>query len=206
MVKNWFSTVFLPSLFDKSGEGRGVWLTAKQTTICLENMKQHTTRDEWGERHTFATYNWNGRALLLSYSHKNGCGKLLFGGVARAPFNPNGKHLDTGPQIINYLMTCRSAEDLNNFTKWAGVQVIKLTDNDTETAYILANAYNIAVNLQANVLKKITNKNLPATAETLLILAEDEERKRDRAQSENKNSATQFARLARYCKHLSRLW
>lgn len=78
----WFETCFLPSLFQRAGTGKGMWLTAKQTAICADNMEAHHVRNEMAYgvmyNRVYYTCNWQGRAIVLDYSKKNGCGCIRF--------------------------------------------------------------------------------------------------------------------------------
>lgn len=78
----WFEDTFLESLFQRYGN-KQTWLTAKQTAVCGKYMEQHTTaiRDEVGcvRRHTYFTYWWKNREVVLNYSKLNGCGTIQFG-------------------------------------------------------------------------------------------------------------------------------
>ena len=40
---NWFYDTFLPSLLERAGTNKGMWLSRKQTAICIEKMEKHTT-------------------------------------------------------------------------------------------------------------------------------------------------------------------
>lgn len=79
----WFDTTFLPSLFEKAGIGKSLWLSQKQTAICVKYMEQHTvcSCDEVGNicRHLNYTCIWQDRDVILSYSKLNGCGTISFG-------------------------------------------------------------------------------------------------------------------------------
>lgn len=80
---NWFDTVFLPSLYSRSGTTSNLWLSQKQTTICCENMAKSSIRYDagCGEMYSHNTYRceWDGREVTLEYSKKNGCGCIRFG-------------------------------------------------------------------------------------------------------------------------------
>lgn len=79
----WFDTTFLPSLFEKAGVGKSLWLSQKQTAVCVKYMEQHTVcfGDEVGNicRHLNYTCTWQDRDVILSYSKLNGCGTIYFG-------------------------------------------------------------------------------------------------------------------------------
>lgn len=79
----WFAETFLPSLFERAGIGKGLWISQKQTAICTDNMQRKTVRyDSDGYRtiynHDNYSCEWNGRKVNLSYSKKNGCGSIEF--------------------------------------------------------------------------------------------------------------------------------
>lgn len=83
---SWFYDTFLPSLLERAGTNKGMWLSQKQTTICIERMAVHTVmvpqfqRDCY--RHNYYTMEWNGRHVHLNYSKLNGCGQITFGFTA----------------------------------------------------------------------------------------------------------------------------
>lgn len=61
-----------------------MWLSQKQTAICIQNMDLRQVRfdpDGYGVRCTHNNYtcDWDGRRVVLSYSKKNGCGYISFG-------------------------------------------------------------------------------------------------------------------------------
>jgi len=83
MSSKWFDSVFLPSLFERAGTDKSLWLSRKQTAICTENMERKTVRydsDGYGTIYNHDNYSceWNGRKVNLSYSKKNGCGSIEF--------------------------------------------------------------------------------------------------------------------------------
>jgi len=83
-MNKWFSSVFLPSIFGRCGADKGMWLSQKQTAICVDNMERRTVRydsDGYGTMHSHDNYftEWEGRNVSLSYSKKNGCGYISFG-------------------------------------------------------------------------------------------------------------------------------
>ena len=83
-MSKWFYNTFLPSIFERCGAGKNMWLSGKQTAICIDNMERHTVRfdsDGYGTmwNHENYTCEWNGRSVFLSYSKKNGCGCVEFG-------------------------------------------------------------------------------------------------------------------------------
>lgn len=78
----WFNDVFLPSLFERAGIGKTLWLSRKQTAVCTDHMEKKTFSfsDGFGTyRHDNYFYSWNGRQVILSYSKLNGCGSISFG-------------------------------------------------------------------------------------------------------------------------------
>lgn len=82
-MNKWFSE-FLESLFQRAGTDRAMWLTAKQTAVCVERMDCKTVRYDargYGTMYNHDNYycKWDGRDVLLSYSKKNGCGRIEFG-------------------------------------------------------------------------------------------------------------------------------
>lgn len=85
MANKWFSSVFLPSVFESCGTGRSRWLTKRQSAVCVEHMELERipvpidgVGDRTGFHHNYA-YEWRGRRVVLSYSKKNGCGFITFG-------------------------------------------------------------------------------------------------------------------------------
>ena len=79
----WFDTTFLPSLFEKAGVGKSLWLSRKQTDVCVKYMEQHVVcfQDEMGNICHRLNYTciWQDRDVFLSYSKLNGCGTISFG-------------------------------------------------------------------------------------------------------------------------------
>ena len=84
-MNKWFAETFLPSIFDRCKDrGKEMWLSQKQTAVCIQNMELRQVRfdpDGYGVRCTHNNYTceWNGRKVVLSYSKKNGCGFISFG-------------------------------------------------------------------------------------------------------------------------------
>lgn len=39
---SWFYDTFLPSLLERAGTNNGMWLSRKQTAICIKKMEKHT--------------------------------------------------------------------------------------------------------------------------------------------------------------------
>ena len=78
----WFYETFLPSLFDRAGAEKGMWLSQKQTAVCTRYMEKHSVRtdDFFGDRNTnlYYTCKWGERDVQLSYSKLNGCGMIRF--------------------------------------------------------------------------------------------------------------------------------
>lgn len=75
---NWFNDVFLPSLFERAEPLKSIYLTQKQTAVCVRNMEYHCIKDCNGS-HEWYTCTWRGRSVELSYSKKNQCGSIRFG-------------------------------------------------------------------------------------------------------------------------------
>jgi hypothetical protein len=83
-MNKWFGDVFLQSIFDNVGAGKQKWLSAKQTAICVSNMRRTVVRydsDGYGKMYNHENYDctWNGRYVHMWYSKKNGCGCIEFG-------------------------------------------------------------------------------------------------------------------------------
>lgn len=79
----WFSN-FLESLFQRAGACKPMWLTAKQTSVCIQYMECETIRydsDGYGTMYNHDNYfcSWDGRRVFMCYSKKNGCGRIEFG-------------------------------------------------------------------------------------------------------------------------------
>lgn len=81
-MNKWFNEVFLNSLFNRTEIGKSLWLTRKQTAICVKNMELKTMnyKNKYGfnYNHLYYTYLWNDREVNLQYSKKNGCGSITF--------------------------------------------------------------------------------------------------------------------------------
>ena len=81
-MNKWFSETFLPSVFDRAGTDKSMWLSRKQTSICVDNMEKHTVMQAQFQgdytRHNYYTAEWNGRKIDLQYSKLNGCGTITF--------------------------------------------------------------------------------------------------------------------------------
>ena len=82
-MTRWFSDTFLPSIFQRAELNKGVWLSQKQTKICVDNMERHNVHylDEYGVGCNRLYYDckWQGRDVYLQYSKLNGCGMIFFG-------------------------------------------------------------------------------------------------------------------------------
>ena len=106
MSSKWFDSVFLPSLFERAGTGKSMWLSQKQTAICTDNMKRETVRydaDGYGTMCNHDNYSceWNGRKVNLSYSKKNGCGNIEFSMTAEeAEASRNAFHAERDAERI----------------------------------------------------------------------------------------------------------
>lgn len=78
----WFDETFLHSLYERIGINNPAWLTLRQTKVCCRYMTPETviveTRFGDRQRHTNYNYTWSGRKVVLSYSHRNGCGTITF--------------------------------------------------------------------------------------------------------------------------------
>lgn len=82
-MNKWFVDSYLTSLFAQCGV-KGKWISRKQTSICVDNMKVSTVRvmiDCIGNMGDHLNYTciWKDREVFLSYSKLNGCGFLYFG-------------------------------------------------------------------------------------------------------------------------------
>lgn len=80
---SWFYDTFLPSLLERAGTNNPMWLSRRQTEICIDKMEKHTTMAQQFQgdyyRHNYYTMEWNGRSVCLNYSKLNGCGQITFG-------------------------------------------------------------------------------------------------------------------------------
>lgn len=81
MKKNkWFEDVFLPSLFERA-KNNVMWLSAKQTQVCVENFDSCETVRVEAEcgyyRRKIYKHTWQNRPVSLYYSKLNGCGQIL---------------------------------------------------------------------------------------------------------------------------------
>ncbi len=93
---NWFYDTFLPSLLERAGTNKGMWLSRKQTAICVEKMERHTVMVQQFQgdyyRHDYYTLEWNGRHVSLNYSKMNGCGQITFGFTAAEAEESNRRY------------------------------------------------------------------------------------------------------------------
>lgn len=59
-----------------------MWLTQKQTAVCVENMEKHVVRtlefQGVSSAHLWFSCEWNGRSVRLNYSKLNKCGTIEF--------------------------------------------------------------------------------------------------------------------------------
>lgn len=81
-MNKWFNETFLASLFERAGTCKTMWLTQKQTAICIDNMEKHVVRtlEFQGDstKHLWFSCEWNGRNVRLNYSKLNKCGSIEF--------------------------------------------------------------------------------------------------------------------------------
>lgn len=81
-MNKWFAETFLPSLFERAGTNHTLWLTKKQTTVCVGNMVKHVTKTPefqgCSTSHLWFSCEWNGRSVRLNYSKLNKCGTIEF--------------------------------------------------------------------------------------------------------------------------------
>lgn len=152
-AKKWFDEKFLSSLYEKAGEQKETWLTAKQTSICLENMNVSIMQDEFGLKHKIASYEWKQKTIKLFFSQKNGCGKILFGAEPLPLFDERGKDIDCLLKIIRFLFNCKTKRDLAVFTNWSEKKVLELTAEGTEIQDLYFSAYRKAVGFQSELLR-----------------------------------------------------
>lgn len=152
-MNKWFFEKFIPSIYSKAGEKKEIWLTARQTNSCLENMNVYIVKDKEGFRHKLADCVWNGRTIRLIYSTKNGCAKLFFGAEALPVFDPSNKKLNTVPNIIRYVFLCKTKKDLIVFTKWADAKVNELTKEGTDIQDLYFYAYKKSVEFQTELFR-----------------------------------------------------
>lgn len=158
--KKWFDEKFIPSLYKKAGEKNEMWLTVKQTNVCLENMNVFTITDEFGFKHKLASYEWDERAVKLFFSKKNGCGKILFCPKSLPLFDEAGKDIDSVPKIIRYIFICKTKKDLAILTNWADERVRDLTPKGTEIQDLYISAYRKAVDFQTELLRGLDTEAL----------------------------------------------
>jgi hypothetical protein len=78
----WFYDSFLPSLFERAGTEKGMWLSRKQTDVCTRYMEKHSVLHAQFQgdytKHLYYTAKWGERDVHLSYSKLNGCGMISF--------------------------------------------------------------------------------------------------------------------------------
>ncbi len=95
---SWFYDTFLPSLLERAGTNKGMWLSRKQTAICIERMEVHTVMVPQFQgdycRHNYYTMEWNGRHVHLNYSKLNGCGQITFGFNAAEAEEASRRHAE----------------------------------------------------------------------------------------------------------------
>jgi len=78
----WFEDVFLADVFSRAGVNNGVWLSRKQTQICIMHMREHQSFPasiDGQYRHIYYTCHYDGRDVRLDYSKANGCGCIKLG-------------------------------------------------------------------------------------------------------------------------------
>lgn len=94
-MNKWFAETFIPSLFEKAGGRREIWLTAKQTQICRNNMEEHVGKREnpFGgfSAHCFYKATVGGREITVS-TYKNGCGFMSFRYTPEEALELKAKH------------------------------------------------------------------------------------------------------------------
>lgn len=85
-MNKWFNNVFLPSIFERAGVNKPLWLSVKQTAVCTDNMPSETVMvpNDIGGYYYRVVYfcEWQERKVSLAYSKKNGCGSITFGANA----------------------------------------------------------------------------------------------------------------------------
>lgn len=112
---SWFYDTFLPSLLERAGTNKGMWLSRKQTAICIEKMELHTVMVPQFQgdycRHNYYTLEWNGRHISLNYSKMNGCGQITFGFTAAEAEESKRRHEEEKRQ--------ETAERMERKRKWA---------------------------------------------------------------------------------------
>lgn len=112
---NWFYDTFLPSLLERAGTNKGMWLSRKQTAICIEKMEKHTTMVAQFQgdyyRHNYYTLEWSGRKVFLNYSKLNGCGQITFGFTPAEAEDAGRRHAEEKRQ--------EAEERMERKRKWA---------------------------------------------------------------------------------------
>lgn len=115
---SWFYDTFLPSLLERAGTNKGLWLSRKQTAICIERMEQHTVRTPQFQgdycSHNYYTMEWNGRHVNLNYSKLNGCGQITFGFTAAEAEEASRRHAEEARRE-----TAERMERKRKWTVWA---------------------------------------------------------------------------------------
>lgn len=74
--------MFLPSIYERAGKGKTLWLTARQMGIVADNMEHNECYPDafiGHYTHVYYTCKWNGREVRADLSKKNGCGSIRFG-------------------------------------------------------------------------------------------------------------------------------
>lgn len=81
MANTWFNDTFLPSLFQRAGVNKEMWLTVKQTRVCLDHMSRSTAANDNGfgiSRVNSHSCIWNGRTVTL-FVASNHASRIYFG-------------------------------------------------------------------------------------------------------------------------------
>lgn len=81
MCNKWLDEVFLPSLFEKAGVNRFMWLTVKQSEIIKRYFRSKCTTTDNGQnlqRVYSKIYNWQEREVNF-FGSSNGAGRIIFG-------------------------------------------------------------------------------------------------------------------------------
>lgn len=82
-VGMWFDDTFLPSLFERAGSKRMLWITYKQYNVCKNHMTSERYSIDTPLYGVFASgfrlqYLWNGRRVTV-YQAPNGAAQIYFG-------------------------------------------------------------------------------------------------------------------------------
>lgn len=164
-MKNWFADTFLPSLFERAGTNHSMWLTQRQTAVCVENMEKHVTKTHEFQgvstSHLWFSCEWNGRTVRLNYSKLNKCGTVEFSFTAEelaANKEKNKKERErleneSIERIKRHPQTLKKTVDI--LEKEIGVYEEKLTWDDNEPADIEFYAKKLA-EAKANLAKLTT--------------------------------------------------